>query len=515
MVKILELFSGYGTASFALKRLHIPYECIGYSDIDKYANQCFRQNHSNSSDTELGTLTWYPNELGNVKEVDPNKLEDFDLLTGGFPCQAFSVAGKGLGELDPRGTLFWEIVRIAEVKKPRYMLLENVKGLVSKKHKPTFDKILSELERIGYHVHWKVLNTKDYGIPQNRERVWFVCFKNKSEYDSFTWPEKEELKIFIKDILEPEPVNFKFYLKEHQVNKLLEALAKKNNNFQSRRFNKNIASTLAARDYKDPKIVDIQSVQWDSTGKGHHSQPDRAYDIEGVAPCLQAQGTSEKAKIFALRSYPRTGSREQDGERFQNPEFREDGCSNTLAAVEKDNLLCINPYNGKTSEIECGTIGTSTGTTTGKTSQILMISSTQEHSSVITNGVSGTLPSAMGLGGGHVPMVGNLPDGINPTVSAAYGTGGGNVPLVSPTLTTAIGRQGSSSEFMGSCESVLKSTGIFRRLTPKECFRLQGFLNDEINLDGLSDTQAYKLAGNGQSVNVVAKIFERMFKCQN
>lgn len=485
MVKILELFSGYGTSTFALKRLGIPHEIIGYSDIDKYANQCFRQNHGGK-------------ELGDVKKIKPEELPDFDLLTGGFPCQAFSVAGKGLGELDPRGTLFWEIVRIAEVKKPRYMLLENVKGLVSKKHKPTFDKILSELERIGYHVHWKVLNTKDYGIPQSRARVWFVCFKEQNDYDKFTFPEKEELKIFIKDILENEPVDNKFYLKEHQVTKLLEALDKKNNNFQSRRFQKKIASTLAARDYKDPKIVDIQSVQWDSTGKGHHSQPDRAYSVDGVAPCLQAQGTSEKAKIFALRSYPRTGSKEQDGERFQNPEFREDGCSNTLTAVEKDNLL--------------------------------LITSTQEHNSVITDGISGTLPSAMGLGGGHVPMIGNISDntiyemrgrsdelrvysdGVNPTVSAAYGTGGGNVPLVSPTLTTAIGRQGSSSEFIGSCESVLKSTGIFRRLTPKECFRLQGFLNDEINLDELSDTQAYKMAGNGQTVTVVEKIFRQMFK---
>jgi DNA (cytosine-5)-methyltransferase 1 len=265
--------------------------------------------------------------------------------------------------------------------------------------------------------------TDNFALKQLGIDFECVGFRKDIDKGTFQFPEKEELKIFIKDILENEPVDNKFYLKEHQVNKLLEALAKKNNNFQSRRFQKNIASTLAARDYKDPKIVDIQSIQWDSTGKGHHSQPDRAYSVNGVAPCLQAQGTSEKAKIFALRSYPMTGSKEQDGERFQNPEFREDGCSNTLTAVEKDNLLSI-----------------------------------------------------------------------------------------SPTLTTAIGRQGSSTEFMSSCESVLKSTGIFRRLTPKECFRLQGFLNDEINLEGLSDTQCYKLVGNGQSVNVVKLIFSCMFK---
>ena len=183
-MKILELFSGYGTASFALKQLGIDYECVGYSDIDKYANQCFKQNHGGC-------------ELGDATKIDPKYLDDFDLLTGGFPCQAFSVAGKMLGELDIRGTLFNEIIRIAEVKKPRYMLLENVKGLLSKRHEPTFKKILNELDRIGYSVHWKVINTRDYGIPQNRQRVFFVCFRDSKDLESWPgFPEKENLNIF-------------------------------------------------------------------------------------------------------------------------------------------------------------------------------------------------------------------------------------------------------------------------------------------------------------------------------
>jgi DNA (cytosine-5)-methyltransferase 1 len=393
MVKILELFSGYGTASFALKKLGIDYNIVGYSDIDKYANKCFRQNHWTTKTKAPGVVdVIQPKELGDVKLIKPEELEDFDLLTGGFPCQAFSVAGKGLGELDPRGTLFWEIIRIAEVKKPRWMLLENVKGLTTKKHKPTFEKILSELARIGYFVHHRVLNTKDYGIPQNRERVWFVCFREKADYEKFTWPEKEELKIFIKDILEPEPVGAKYYLKEHQINKLLEALAKKDNNFQSRRYQKDVANTLAARDWKDPKV--ISSVQWDMSGKGHNSQEDRAYNVDGVMCTIPNANPSNKVNIFAMRSYPRRGTKEADGERFQNMEIREDGCSNSLTSVEKDNML--------------------------------------------------------------------------------------------------------------------DNKGIFRRLTPRECFRLQGFLNDDINLEGISDTQAYKLAGNGQSVNVVSKIFSKM-----
>ncbi len=172
-LKLFEMFSGYGGASFALKKLNKPFECIGYSEIDKYAIECYGNNHSVSK-----PLVFIPVvNRGSCVDINPEELPDFGLLTAGFPCQSFSIAGKGLGELDARGTLFWDIIRIAEVKKPKYMLLENVKGLTNKKHKNTFDKILSELDRIGYDVFWKVCNTKLHGIPQNRDRIFFVCFR--------------------------------------------------------------------------------------------------------------------------------------------------------------------------------------------------------------------------------------------------------------------------------------------------------------------------------------------------
>ena len=241
-IQILELFSGYGTATFALKQLGIKHKLIGYSDIDKYANQCFQQNHGGK-------------ELGDCTKINPYNLPDFNLLTGGFPCQTFSVAGKGMGELDTRGTLFNEIIRIAEVKKPKYMLLENVKGLTNKNHIETYYKILSELHRIGYKVYTKVLNTKDYGIPQNRERVFFVCFY-MDYFDlvpSFKFPEKEELKIFLKDILEDE-VDEKYYLTDEQTKRLFSKLR----SFNERMRKNGIAPTLCSRDYKDPKCVKIE-----------------------------------------------------------------------------------------------------------------------------------------------------------------------------------------------------------------------------------------------------------------
>jgi len=149
-IKLFELFAGYGGAQFALKKANINFECVGWSEIDKWAIKCYEQNHCHKveypDDDGNPFEVLEPNNFGDCTKINPQDIPDFDLLTGGFPCQAFSVAGKGLGELDTRGTLFNEIIRIAEVKQPKYILLENVKGLVSKRHKDTFDKIISELK---------------------------------------------------------------------------------------------------------------------------------------------------------------------------------------------------------------------------------------------------------------------------------------------------------------------------------------------------------------------------------
>lgn len=430
---ILELFSGYGTATFALKRLGIPHKIVGYSDIDKYANQCFQQNHGGK-------------ELGDVREINPNELEDFDLLTGGFPCQSFSVAGKGLGEADPRGTLFAEIIRMAEAKQPKYMLLENVKGLTNKNHKKTFEKILKELDRIGYNVYWKVLNSKDFGIPQSRARVWFVCFRKDIEHN-FKWPEPVELKIFIKDILEDE-VEDKYYLSE-----------KLQKRFEKYLNDKYRVCNLQPRSPNRPSLKKNKN----AGGSGLLTKND------GTTYCLDQNNTQG---IVAMRSYPRTGKASKDGERTQNFESREDNCSNSLTSVQKDNLLA-----------EIKVLGSlDTDGWEKRHEQIRRIYD--------PNGVMATLPT--GQGGGVIPKIREN-------------------KLISNTLTQAVGRRGHSKEELGYIENNMKC-GRLRRLTPKECFRLMGFLNDEINLEGLSDTQRYKLAGNGQDVNMVSLIFKEMFK---
>lgn len=209
VLKVLELFSGYGGASFALTKAGVEHKCIGYSDIEKCANYIYQLNHGEDIP-----------QLGDVTKIDENELEDFDLLTGGFPCQSFSIAGKREGfAAANKGKLFFDIIRIAEAKKPRWMLLENVEGLLSHDGGKTFEIVLQELKRIGYQVNWKKLYSKNHGTPQNRPRVWIACFREQEDFNKFSFPEKEELKLTVKDLLEDE-VDEKYFLTEKQLEKI-------------------------------------------------------------------------------------------------------------------------------------------------------------------------------------------------------------------------------------------------------------------------------------------------------
>lgn len=138
------------------------FTCVGYSEIDKYATEIYQKHFGDHKN------------YGDITKIKPNKLPDFDLLVGGFPCQAFSIAGKRKGFKDTRGTLFFDIARILRSKKPRLFLLENVKGLLSHDNGSTFKTIITTLTKLGYDVQWQVLNSKNFGVPQNRERVFIV-----------------------------------------------------------------------------------------------------------------------------------------------------------------------------------------------------------------------------------------------------------------------------------------------------------------------------------------------------
>lgn len=164
-IKYLDMFAGIGGFRSGLEKIG-GFECIGYCEIDKYAKQSYEAMY----DTK-GEL--YFND---ARKIKPEELPDIDLITGGFPCQSFSIAGRRKGFEDTRGTLFFEIARIASAKKPKYLFLENVPGLLSHDRGRTFKTILSSLDELGYDVTWQVLNSKDFGVPQSRKRLYIVGF---------------------------------------------------------------------------------------------------------------------------------------------------------------------------------------------------------------------------------------------------------------------------------------------------------------------------------------------------
>ena len=159
------MFAGIGGFRAGLARAG-GFQCVGHCEIDKYADASYRAIHDIGKEER-----YYPD----AREIDPRDLPDFDLLCGGFPCQAFSLAGRRRGFADTRGTLFFEMARLAEAKRPRYLLAENVPGLLSHDQGKTFAVILSTLDDLGYHVEWAVLNSKHFGVPQSRKRVFLIC----------------------------------------------------------------------------------------------------------------------------------------------------------------------------------------------------------------------------------------------------------------------------------------------------------------------------------------------------
>lgn len=164
-IHYIDMFAGMGGFREGLTRAG-DFVCMGHCEIDKYADRSYRA----LFDTEG---EWF---IDDARKADPDTMPDFELLCGGFPCQAFSIAGARKGFGDPRGTLFFELARLAEARKPRYLLFENVPGLLNHDKGRTFATILNSLDRLGYGVEWQVLNSKDFGVPQSRRRVYLIGY---------------------------------------------------------------------------------------------------------------------------------------------------------------------------------------------------------------------------------------------------------------------------------------------------------------------------------------------------
>lgn len=297
-IKILELFSGYGSQKLALDYLGIPCEST-QCEIDKYAVDAYNQIHGETEN------------LGDICKVDETKLPYYDLITYSSPCQDFSVAGlqKG-GDKDSgtRSSLLWECERIIKAVKPKYLLMENVKNLVGKQHKHNFIAWLDTLDALGYNNYWQVLNAKDYGVPQNRERVFVVSIR-KDIQQGYTFPEKIPLEKRLKDILE-DSVEEKYYLSEKLIKGFI-TKQERGSGFAARGINirekDGYASTLTARMWK-MGITDNYLIEpLACAGRGRN--PENPSDRTVGAPTEQRL------------------------------EINESGCSNTLTSVQKDNWV--------------------------------------------------------------------------------------------------------------------------------------------------------------------------------
>lgn len=209
--KFIDLFAGIGGIRIAFERAGA--KCVFTSEWDKACQIVYKENFGETP-------------YGDITKINAKDIPNHDILTGGFPCQSFSIIGKKLGFADTRGTLFFDVERILKEKQPEAFLLENVKQLTSHEGGKTFKVILEHLENLGYFVHYKVLNGLNFGVPQKRERIIMVGFKKNYPFE---FPEHNGKVKTLKDVLEPNnKIDKKHFLSEHARNKLQQKIKEQN-----------------------------------------------------------------------------------------------------------------------------------------------------------------------------------------------------------------------------------------------------------------------------------------------
>lgn len=537
-MKYLSLFSGIGGFEYGIQQSNKAkqLECIGYSEIDKYARNVYEKH--------------YPNHpgLGDATEIKTENLPDFDFLVGGFPCQAFSVAGKRRGFCDTRGTLFFEIARILKDKKPTYFLLENVKGLLSHDKGRTFQTILKILSDLGYNVQWKIYNTKNYGIPQNRERIYIKGFSREresgrevlsvrevktkidSEYERKCkviplqqevlvrkYPvDTEKLVSLLKDYKVKSKLTYKKISEKLNVPKTEVEHWFRTDKYQS------IPSKEVWYDLKN--LLNIKDDSFDEcitsfiVKEGEYDMSNRVYDSNFISPTVLASPSN--IKLDNDNNLKRLGNVFNGGQ--AGNVYDSEGVATTLSA---NGGGC----GGKTGLYKVGNVHPS-----GKG---------QSGNVYDSGGVSPCLDFNKGLGRNikinKIKTVGRInngshgyvydTDGISSTLTATGHKDPTKILLRNNTkqgyveakdgdgvnLAHMNGRgriQEDASPTISSDGRVGTVTNDFelRRLTPRECERLQGFPDDwtRYGADGteISDTQRYKMCGNAVTTNVISYI---------
>ena len=329
-VKVLELFGGIGACTQAFKRVGIPFEVVDYVEIDKYA--CKSYNAVNGTDFKPQDICEWDKDI------------KVDFIMHGSPCQDFSVAGKGLGGDEGSGTrssLMYETIRIVEKLKPKYVLWENVKNVTGKKHRHNFDKYLVSLQQLGYNNYWQIMNAKDYGIPQNRERVFVLSIRRDID-NGYEFPEPFPLQLRLKDMLDDD-VDEKYYLSDKAIagfNRHAERHAGRENGFGWKPTDGNvIANTLLSNANSRPSdnFITVNQVgQIYGTDREPNPQAGRIYSADGISPTMDScSGGNRMPKVaVAMR-----GRYNDDGEVEQQLEISDREYANSITTVQKDSMV--------------------------------------------------------------------------------------------------------------------------------------------------------------------------------
>lgn len=450
MLKVATLFSGIGTPEQSLKHLQVEHETVFACEIDKYARTTYLANNQEPN-------TFYDD----VYNIDGNKYKNqIDILIGGSPCQSFSIAGKRKGTSCPRGNLIYEYFRIVEESQPKVFIYENVKGFLSIDKGETFKNFVQSFKDLGYTTYHQVLNTKDYGVPQNRERIYIVGFKDNVD---FHFQEKQELKLRLKDMLEDE-VDKKYLLNQDLVSKYLETgTASNHKGSQAGKVadeNDETFWTINAGTH-GYSMGYIKLKQTHTLNIKACEQIKRIYSADGLCPTLDTmQGGHRQPKvaiekeIIKLFDIPKEIL--NDNER-QRRVYSTEGISPAVIARSDSAKILVNGLIEVSDEVR--------------------------------------VKEATKLG----YKVAEEGDSINISVPSSKTRRGRVGKQVAQTLDTACN------------QVVFNNQYIFRKLTPRECFRLQGFDDSFIFPPKMSDTQLYKQAGNGMSRNILDMIFTQIF----
>ena len=341
-MKFIDLFAGIGGFRFGMESA--GHECVAFCEIDKFARASYKAIHNTEGEIELHDIT-------QVTDDEIRAIGHVDAICGGFPCQAFSIAGHRRGFEDTRGTLFFEIARFAAILKPKYLFLENVKGLLNHDRGNTFEVILSALDELGYDVEWQVLNSKDFGVPQNRERVFIIGhFRGQRGRKVFPIGGKDE-----KSSAERLGIN------------ILGNTKNPNGTAKGTRDivhdPEGIVGTLTATDYKGPKQVAIPNeIKKYGVLQPNFNQSGVVYETDGISPTIRTmQGGGLEPKI-RVREATKQGYAEAsvgDSVNLSHPNSKTrrgrvgEGIANTLVTGDSQGVVTPNFRIRKLTPREC------------------------------------------------------------------------------------------------------------------------------------------------------------------